>query len=623
MLKNIDRGDGMSLCLGRARFLRHATAACRVFSTSALDETRRTSNQLEDISQFTSVEARKSDYDASLLRLVELPPTLRGAISTLLKESNPKKVRQLGQDIISKIKMNTLSKHRGGIQPNFHDELPYIRGSSLQQERLALRQLTFGLYSVDDMEDGNVESLLKDHPSIDMLRARNRLLAYDIQRKKIGSKVYNGLGALAYAVARLPSTYSALRNVLQHLKSLNGDAWEPSTVLDFGSGPGTAAWAAHSVWPSQKLHVNAIDTSDSMADIGVQILDMCNDKYGAMGGMEGASASRVKMDCNPANVQISWRPFLPRKSASYTQKYDLVVAAYVLSELRDDVHRHQVLNKLLHATKDYLVLMEHGTPYGFSLIESSKQHLLKVAGKLGWAVHVMAPCPHDGKCPLVGARSWCHFVQKFERTEEQRIAVKSLTGKAPRGTQSEKFSYVILARGKRKHRTTNANAQQKILSLLHGFDQKSLEIAKEKEFDLEARINQTDVHTNSNPFNSWSIPASRVLKPPLKRKGHVMIDICSALDESGAFMGGKSGTILRQIISKGKSRDVWGHEKMYRHARNAQWGQVWPLLYQISVPASESQLLQEEPFYATDTEEDNEFDSDFEFLMDISDEDEP
>ena len=87
-------------------------------------------------------------------------------------------------------------------------------------------------------------------------------------------------------------------------------------------------------------------------------------------------------------------------------------------------------------------------------------------------------------------------------------------------------------------------------------------------------------------------------------------------------MGGKSGTILRQVISKGKARDVWGHEKMYRHARNAQWGQLWPLVYQVTVPALESKLLQQqEPFYATDTEE-NESDSEFEFAFDdTSDED--
>jgi ribosomal protein RSM22 (predicted rRNA methylase) len=30
------------------------------------------------------------------------------------------------------------------------------------------------------------------------------------------------------------------------------------------------------------------------------------------------------------------------------------------------------------------------------------------------AAHVVAPCPHDGGCPLEGRPSWCHFVQRFQ-----------------------------------------------------------------------------------------------------------------------------------------------------------------------------------------------------------------
>ena len=34
---------------------------------------------------------------------------------------------------------------------------------------------------------------------------------------------------------------------------------------------------------------------------------------------------------------------------------------------------------------------------------------------------VVAPCPHDGQCPMQATQSWCHFVQRFERSSLQRV----------------------------------------------------------------------------------------------------------------------------------------------------------------------------------------------------------
>ena len=52
--------------------------------------------------------------------------------------------------------------------------------------------------------------------------------------------------------------------------------------------------------------------------------------------------------------------------------------------------------------------------------------------------HVVAPCPHDGGCPMDGTRTWCHFVQRFERGRLQQ-QVKALPGEpAP-------SSYAVLA----------------------------------------------------------------------------------------------------------------------------------------------------------------------------------
>ena len=63
--------------------------------------------------------------------------------------------------------------------------------------------------------------------------------------------------------------------------------------------------------------------------------------------------------------------------------------------------------------------------------------------------HVVAPCPHDGGCPMDGTRTWCHFVQRFERGRLQQ-QVKALPG-APqqRLTTSDDVACIAFAYGNR------------------------------------------------------------------------------------------------------------------------------------------------------------------------------
>lgn len=58
--------------------------------------------------------------------------------------------------------------------------------------------------------------------------------------------------------------------------------------------------------------------------------------------------------------------------------------------------------------------------------------------------HVVAPCPHDGHCPMDGTTSWCHFTQRFERPRMQRLAKIRDRQPLPRSYQDERFSYVVL-----------------------------------------------------------------------------------------------------------------------------------------------------------------------------------
>src|SRR5690242_11740537 len=60
--------------------------------------------------------------------------------------------------------------------------------------------------------------------------------------------ISNDLAAKAYLATRLPATYAAVRDAMAKLAELRPD-FHPKSLLDVGSGPGTALWAAADCWP--------------------------------------------------------------------------------------------------------------------------------------------------------------------------------------------------------------------------------------------------------------------------------------------------------------------------------------------------------------------------------------
>ena len=55
--------------------------------------------------------------------------------------------------------------------------------------------------------------------------------------------------ALGYLALILPATYAQLHGAMAATAARAPD-WAPATLLDLGSGPGTALWAAAARWPS-------------------------------------------------------------------------------------------------------------------------------------------------------------------------------------------------------------------------------------------------------------------------------------------------------------------------------------------------------------------------------------
>lgn len=303
---------------------------------------------------------------------------------------------------------------------------------------------------------------------------------------------YGEREVMAYLASQFPFAYGPIHRVFNELRTRLPD-FRPKTVLDFGTGPGTAILyklcscyhvlihtvllrSANEYWKGSIAQVLAVDISEPML----------------------LTARKFFLDL-PASVRIDMKRFLP---FNFTSKSDLTIAAFVLSELPDDGVRKLSVDTLWKQTGDVLVLVDRGTPEGFRVLSEARKQILGGAGylteegetvarpRLSELVHVVAPCSHEKKCPMVG--SWCHFAQRVQLTNFQME-----THPITKGFEDQKFSYLVLRRGERpgKHLDTDERASE---------------------------LSQAE-HSMYWP---------RIIRRPLKRGGHIINDVCDT-DSTG------------------------------------------------------------------------------------------
>ncbi len=214
---------------------------------------------------------------------------------------------------------------------------------------------------------------------------------------------------IAYLTVRLPATYGAVRTALDEAV-LRLEDFRPRSLLDLGSGPGTAIWAASEAFPSlQEIH--AVEQEETLVRLGKELL---------AGVPNGAPHIRW----TTADLK-HWRP---------ERNYDVVVASYSLGELPTGEH-WQLIRQVWEVVDGMLLLVEPGTRRGFENVARAREKLVSIGAKLA------APCPHSLACPMQLAGDWCHFSTRVERTAEHR----RLKG-GELGYEDEKFSYVVASR---------------------------------------------------------------------------------------------------------------------------------------------------------------------------------
>lgn len=253
------------------------------------------------------------------------------------------------------------------------------------------------------------------------IAARAALISKTYRDGGNSAGIADEVGALAYALARMPATYAAVVASLNALCEAGPD-FAPKSLLDVGAGPGTASWAAAETFSS--LHgFTLLDANPALQALA---LDLCR----GHSRLKALHYQRGQADALLAGAG----------------RADLVIASYMIGEISEG-KRSALAGQLWEKTADTLLVVEPGTPAGYARIIALR-HRLIAAG-----AHVAAPCPHDGPCPLQ-LPDWCHFSQRLSRLRAHR-QVKG----AEVPFEDERFSYVVLTRQPTERRLSRVLAQ--------------------------------------------------------------------------------------------------------------------------------------------------------------------
>ncbi|GAA5869841.1 hypothetical protein JCM1840_007651 [Sporobolomyces johnsonii] len=414
---------------------------------------------------------------------------------------------------------------------------------------------------------------------------------------------YDEPTSLAYLAGLMPSVYAATLYVLnsaQHqLKLLGGaetanEAWQPDRLIDFGSGTGSAAWAFEAVWGPTKADGTpreyvGLDASRDMVELSSAI-------FGAIplrrtDSVDEATSARLdakayQLPLPASDAALAKLQLTPKSS---TKKRTIALAAFSLGDLSTKEKRKELVRAMWDSGAEVMIVIDRGTPAGSRLVIEAREHLLSlgrrevsraVAGaidpellELGIDVdvepevaaepvdpslgsHVIAPCPHDGACPLHRVtKTFCHFSQRI-----QTPAFLRHTKHTTRGEDDAKFSYVVVRRGQRPSATAPTSSAFAGLMAELDASATSVEAAgtPRAEADKPApEAGEAEVKGDTKVGDVLTWP--RMIAPPLKRSGHVILDVCAA-----------SGNIERHTIPKSQGRQE------YYDARKSAWGDSFP-----------------------------------------------
>ncbi|KAI0018137.1 Rsm22-domain-containing protein [Xylariomycetidae sp. FL0641] len=397
-----------------------------------------------------------------------------------------------------------------------------------------------------------------------------------------GDHKLSEIAADAYLATMMPGMYASVMSILVEVRKRLGSEWlqrllergngEGPRVLDVGGGgAGLAAW-------EQVLQ--------TQWDLGRESREKA--------GPEPPGKKTVVVGSNTLRHRISRflhnTSFLPRlpdylhsgdhpkkleggETSQPRKQYDIIIASHMMMPLKEGFRRKAMLDNLwemLSPDGGVLIVMEKGHPRGFEAVADVRSRLINefvVSPKSDPVPEdylmermrerepgmILAPCTNHKKCPMYrvpgltpGRKDFCHFSQRFIRPP----FLQKVLGQTHRNHEDIDFSFVAVQRG------AQPTAEPATATTASTTATNTPAPPGQGEAITKAAF-QGYENSPERP-DPWSLP--RNLMPPLKRHGHVTMDLCTP-----------EGTMERWTVPRSFSKQA------YRDARKARWGDLWAL----------------------------------------------
>jgi len=413
------------------------------------------------------------------------------------------------------------------------------------------------------------------------MRARNRRRVCAHVRDEDGASASRADAASAHAASRAPLCFAAVRRALEEV-AWRRPLWSPQDVLCDHAKVGEGLLAAVEAWPSVRRAM-AVEPDEAMAQLGDHLM--------RRGG--------------PKDLAVRWM----KSWKGVRGPFDLVLCAYAASERVEDVDAR--IDALWESTGDVLLLLEKGDVDGFDAVLRARTRILARGDG-----HVLAPCAHEGTCPLQGGTRRCRVSQRLERAQAQRLALG-----ANRTFGDASFSYVILQKGRRSKRRRHTQdptlwealanegvAAGPYAQLQHPWKphlEDLLTLGETVEHEADASLQAPgpepagdDVEGNdvdeerSIKHRLESAPVvqamaaelaanreewGRMVEVPKKRSRHVRFHVCRPCTDQQGNTDFRNGELVEHILTKAKHHESkHAGYSPYRQARKSSLGDLWP-----------------------------------------------